>query len=706
MGKIPGDYLERCYAGWLGKVIGVRLGAPVESWTEAKIQMMLGEPTDYIVNYRDFAADDDTNGPLFFLRALSDYGCSPALTAEQIGLTWLNYAPYEHGFYWWGGYGVSTEHTAYLNLRAGIMAPRSGSIAQNGAAVAEQIGGQIFVDAWGLVAPGNPALAAELAGKAASVSHDGNGIYGGRFVAAAISAAFVEKDIRAVLETALAQIPQDCEYARMARDIEAFHAAEGASGWRACMAHIRQHWGYDRYPGACHIIPNAAVMMMGMLYGEGDFSKSIVICTQAGWDTDCNAGNVGAIVGTLAGLDGIEARWRKPVNDFLAMSSVVGCLNIANLPQQVRDIASLAYRLAGERPPQAWADFVCGKHTFDFALPGSTCAFRVRGDRRDTGDTLAHEDRLFETGRGGLKATLLDLNAQDARYLYHGTYYRPAQFHDNRYLPAFSPILYPGQTVTARVRAEGEATLAASAYVLDSNTGRVYAGDTVPLRAGAWTTVALTIPALCGACLAEAGVRVAVLAGDRAAAAVYVDHMDFSGKADYTLDFACERMEAWAFNQREVSQMTRLKGLWDLENGRLLGTCADTGEAYTGDIAWGDAEVTCTWTPDVSRGQTGFLLRVQGAIRGYAVLTDGQTLQIAKNSNGYTPLASCPAPSFGGGTLTLTARAVGNRIEVRYLGESLLCAADEDNPYLNGMTGLAVRNGGHAYFHSLRVREL
>ena len=101
------------------------------------------------------------------------------MTAQDVANALLNYAPYEHGFFWWGGYGTSTEHTAYLNLRSGIPAPRSGSIAQNGSTIAEQIGGQIFIDTWGLVAPGNPALAAKLAGKAASVTHDGNALYGG-----------------------------------------------------------------------------------------------------------------------------------------------------------------------------------------------------------------------------------------------------------------------------------------------------------------------------------------------------------------------------------------------------------------------------------------------------------------------------------------------------------------------------------------------
>ncbi len=69
--------------------------------------------------------------------------------------------------FWWGGYGVSTEHTAYLNLKHGIPAPQSGSIEQNGQIMAEQIGGQIFIDTWGFINPGNPHRAADYGETAA-----------------------------------------------------------------------------------------------------------------------------------------------------------------------------------------------------------------------------------------------------------------------------------------------------------------------------------------------------------------------------------------------------------------------------------------------------------------------------------------------------------------------------------------------------------
>ena len=167
---IPKGYLEKLYAGWLGKIIGIRAGANIEGWTYEKIKETYGELDGYPVDFINFAADDDSNGPFFFLRGLQDSAVNYDLKPQDVGEALLNYAAFERGFFWWGGYGMSTEHTAYLNLRNGIPAPRSGSIEQNGYAVAEQIGGQIFIDTWGLVAPGNPDLAAKYAQAVASVT--------------------------------------------------------------------------------------------------------------------------------------------------------------------------------------------------------------------------------------------------------------------------------------------------------------------------------------------------------------------------------------------------------------------------------------------------------------------------------------------------------------------------------------------------------
>ena len=173
---LPTDYRERVYAGVLGKLIGVYLGRPFEGWTYERIMNELG-PIEYYVHDKLgdplVVTDDDVAGTFTFVRALEDDGISPDLTAEAIGKAWLNYIVEHRAILWWGGNGNSTEHTAWLNLKNGLPAPQSGAIATNGKTVAEQIGAQIFIDGWAMVAPGKPELAAKLARAAGSVSHDG-----------------------------------------------------------------------------------------------------------------------------------------------------------------------------------------------------------------------------------------------------------------------------------------------------------------------------------------------------------------------------------------------------------------------------------------------------------------------------------------------------------------------------------------------------
>lgn len=225
------QYLEKVYGGLVGKCVGVRLGAPVEPtiWTYERIRETYGEITGYIKDYSLFAADDDINGPLFFIRSLVDHP-SP-ISAADVGDTWLTYTREGIGFYWWGGYGTSTEHTAYLNLKSGLTAPLSGSIEVNGKTIAEQIGGQIFIDSWGWVYPGDHRKAADMAGMAASVGHDGNGIYGARFIAASISLAFEQQSIPRIVQQALETIPEESTYAQVVRAVRAFHQ-EHPHSWR------------------------------------------------------------------------------------------------------------------------------------------------------------------------------------------------------------------------------------------------------------------------------------------------------------------------------------------------------------------------------------------------------------------------------------------------------------------------------------------
>ena len=170
----------------------------------------------------------------------------------------------------------------------------------------------------------------------------------------------------------------------------------------------------------------------------------------------------------------------------------------------------------------------------------------------------------------------------------------------------------------------------------------------------------------------------------------------------YDIDFKHERMEVYSGLHREVSQFTYLKGMWKLDDGKLMGSTSDYGECYTGDIRWTDysleGSICC-----VCEGESALNVRVQGAIRSYAVALRNGRLMIRKNENGYRTLAECEHATEIGETYRFRIEASGNRISVFEDGRLLLSVCDEENPYLSGCVGCSVRDGARAYFDHLVI---
>ena len=291
------EIYKRIHTSWLGKNIGIRLGAPIESWTGPEVRKCYQPITNYLTDYSQFAADDDANGPLFFADVMK-YHSFDDVTALDMANNLLNVVSYEKGFFWWGGKGISTEHTAWLNLINHIEAPLSGSYKLNSKAVSEQIGGQIFSDCWGYLALDKPDIATSLAEKMSSVTHDLDGTEGGKFVAVCIALAWHIQDARELITTALTYLKQDSNYAQLIREMLDFYL-QYPNDPEKCLAYIEDKHSYDNYEGLCHILPNTAIMLYGMLYGNNDFNRTMQLIAEAGRDTDCNLGNVGSILAMM-----------------------------------------------------------------------------------------------------------------------------------------------------------------------------------------------------------------------------------------------------------------------------------------------------------------------------------------------------------------------------------------------------------------------
>lgn len=361
---------NQIYAGVLGKIIGVYLGRPVEGWSYEKIQETFGEVKYYVhdkVGVPLIVADDDISGTFAFFRAIEDNQYNKNISAKAFGDTWLNYIIENKTILWWGGLGRSTEHTAFLNLKNGIEAPLSGSIETNGKTLAEQIGAQIFIDAIAMTCPDNPDLAVDLVRKASSVSHDGVAVEAACHLAALEAMAFTEKNIDLLLDRAIKYInnQQLIDVIVDVRDI-----CKKESNWRKVREYLEPKYGYDVFPGCCHMVPNHAMVIASIILGGDDFQKSISIASSAGWDTDCNAGNVGAFNGIRLGINGINAGadFRTEIADLMYVVSSDGGSVVTDAVIESKRIIKAAAKLAGEE-----VEISDTKYTFEF--PGSLQGF-------------------------------------------------------------------------------------------------------------------------------------------------------------------------------------------------------------------------------------------------------------------------------------------------------------------------------------------
>ena len=688
---LPPDYNERVYAGWLGKCIGVRFGAPLENWTYEEIRDHLGELDGYVREDRGkiFKPDDDTSVPMIKIRTLEDNNFPKNLTPQQCAENFLNYVAYGQGTFWWGGYGIASEETGFVNLQNGIPAPLSGSIEMNGATMAEQIGGQIFSNIWGLVAPNQPELAADLSATVASVAHDGNGIYGARYIAAITSLAFSERDPRRLVEKGLEHIPADSEYTRVVRALLDYHA-DHPDDWHAAFAFLNENFGDHLYPGLVHIIPNAGVVVLGLLYGEGDFSKTLKITNMAGWDTDCNVGNVGAILGVMVGVEGIDAHWRDPMNDLVIAASLIGTRNILTIPQCADILTTAGRQLCGLEATQ--------KPRIHFSYPGSTSNFLGEGKR----GRPIHLQQAIVDDVPALRVSIRKLNKKGEIRIFTRTYYRPSELISNYYGARFTPLIYPGQTVTAKVYLPEDAPqdIKAGLFVYDDNHEGYHYAKGLSLIPGQWHNLTYQIPSVDDACLSQVGVALRNVGANWTVGSIAIGEMDWGGTADYQSSFALEREETGG-----ISQWTYLRGAWRIENGAYHGSGPLINETYTGDINWKDTILKANIVPKLGEHHR-INIRVQGALRSYAFgLSPDNTITLYKKAGDYVAVQSEQFMWEHGKSYQLTLEAEGDRLKGMVEGadgSQTVEWQDTDTPHLYGQIGFSNLNG-HTCYESVHI---
>lgn len=328
------DFLDRVKACWLGKNIGGTLGMPFEGKQQTQdvsfyVNLKPGEP----------AANDDLDLQLLWLKAMEDHG--GRLDARILGEYWTKYVIVD-----WNEYGVGIK-----NMKLGLLPPLSGHY--NNAKWRTSNGAWIRSEIWACLAPGCPGLAARLAREDACVDHGADeGTLAEIFTAAVESAAFVERDRDKLIAIGLSMIPEDSGLARAVR--AAIDAKKAGRDWRGAREEVikaSEPTGWFQAPR------DVGFTILGWLYGDGDFGKSISIATNCGDDTDCQPATLGAILGILGGTKGIPEKWSRPIGRGIKTVAIGGFTPPADIDELARRTVAMTKKvLAQNRAPVGLTD--------------------------------------------------------------------------------------------------------------------------------------------------------------------------------------------------------------------------------------------------------------------------------------------------------------------------------------------------------------
>ncbi|MGI6572322.1 MAG: ADP-ribosylglycohydrolase family protein [Fermentimonas sp.] len=332
------ELLDKIKGGWAGQVIGCTYGGPTEfKWNGTMIGdevPILWDDTRMLWYYENTPGlYDDVYMDLTFVQVFDTHGLD---APDSLHAKYFANA----GYPLW-----HANQAARYNILNGIMPPESGHWKNN--PHADDIDFQIEADFAGLMSPGMVNAASEIAWKIGHIMNYGDGVYGGIYVAAMYALAFVHDDIEFIVEEALKSIPKQSNYYQCIADVIRCYR-EDPNDWKKAWFEAQKKWTADIGCPDGVFVPfnidatiNGAYIVIGLLYGKGDYGATIDISTRCGYDSDCNPANAGGILGTMIGYDKIPAYWKQGLEK-------VEHLNFAHTEMSLNKVYETGFRHASE----------------------------------------------------------------------------------------------------------------------------------------------------------------------------------------------------------------------------------------------------------------------------------------------------------------------------------------------------------------------
>lgn len=299
---------DKVKGAWAGQTLGCSYGGPTEfKFLGTIIQDFIPIPWDKhtVKKWYDIFPGlyDDVYVDLTFVEVFERCGLDAPIDSFAVAFSKKEY-PLWHA-----------NQVARYNLSQGMKAPQSGYWKNN--PHAHCIDFQIEADFAGIMAPGMPNQAADICDRTGHIMSYGEGWYGGVYVAAMYSLAYISDDIEYIVREGLKVIPAESDFHKCMSDVIRWHK-KYPKDWKRTWFELQNKWSEEiSCPEGIHnsfnigTKINAAYILLGLLYGQGDFTKTIDISTRAGQDSDCNPASAAGILGTMMGYNQIPEEWKE-----------------------------------------------------------------------------------------------------------------------------------------------------------------------------------------------------------------------------------------------------------------------------------------------------------------------------------------------------------------------------------------------------------
>ena len=314
---------DKIKGAWAAQTIGVTFGRPAEFQYNSTMiqdnQKLEWNDSSLVVEFREKPGTyDDIYMDLSFMQVIEEKGLDA--TAGEFANSFAN-ANYKLWF---------ANQTARYNILNGLTPPQSGHWLNN--PCADDIDFQIEADFAGLMSPGMVNSSVEICDKVGHIMNYGDGYYGGVYIASLYSLALISddvEDIGFIVREALRVIPAESKFAQCIGDVIKWHE-EDPNDWKSTWFKVHRKWGTDTGSPLGIFRPfnidakiNAAWVLMGLLYGNGDFTCTFEIATRCGDDADCNPASAGGILAAIVGFNNIPDFWTQGL-DKVEQTSFMG----------------------------------------------------------------------------------------------------------------------------------------------------------------------------------------------------------------------------------------------------------------------------------------------------------------------------------------------------------------------------------------------